>query len=48
VSGDTVTVTVSFRQPMFVLGAGGLFSVTVTGRGTARAVRGIDNGEGAG
>jgi Flp pilus assembly protein TadG len=48
VYGDTVTVAVSFRQPMYVLGAGGLFSVTVTGRATARAVRGIDSGGGAG
>ncbi|MDP9073354.1 MAG: pilus assembly protein TadG-related protein [Actinomycetota bacterium] len=46
VQGDAVTVTVSFRQPMYVLGAGGLMSVTVTGRGTARAVSGIDTGGG--
>ena len=46
VDGDTVTVTVSFRQPMYVLGAGGLFSVTVTGRGAARAVRGVGNSGG--
>ncbi len=42
VSGDQVTVSVSFPQRMYILGAGGLLSVTVTGRGTARAVRGID------
>ena len=41
VSGDWVTVTVSFPQRMYILGAGGLMSVTVTGRGTARAIRGI-------
>jgi uncharacterized membrane protein len=42
VSGDAVTVTVSFPQRLYILGAGGLFSVTVTGRGTARAVRGVE------
>lgn len=41
VSGDTVTVTVSFTQPMYILGAAGLVSVRVTGRGTAHAVRGV-------
>ncbi len=41
VRGDTVTVTVSFRQRLYILGAGGLSSVTVTGRGTARAVPGV-------
>lgn len=42
VTGDTVTVTVSFPQRLYILGAGGLFSVTVTGRGTARAVPGVE------
>jgi uncharacterized membrane protein len=41
VSGDMVTVTVSFTQPLFILGAAGLFSVRVTGAGTAHAVRGV-------
>ncbi len=45
-SGDTVTVTVSFPQRLYMLGAGGLFSVTVRGRGTARAVRGVETGGG--
>jgi uncharacterized membrane protein len=44
VNGDTVTVTISFPQPLYILGAGGLFSVTVTGRGTARAVTGVESG----
>jgi Flp pilus assembly protein TadG len=44
VNGDTVTVTVTFRQQLYILGAGGLFSVTVTGRGTARAVPGVETG----
>lgn len=45
VAGDRVVVTVSFRQPMQVLGIGGLGSVTVTGRGEARAARGVDREE---
>jgi uncharacterized membrane protein len=44
VAGDMVTVTVSFRQRLYILGAGGLFSVLVTGRGTARAVTGVASG----
>jgi hypothetical protein len=40
VQGDVVTVTVSFRHQMLILGIGHLLSVQVTGRGTARAVRG--------
>jgi len=40
--GRQVTVTVSFVQPMYILGIGGLVSRTVSGRGTARAARGID------
>ena len=41
VDGDRVTVTVRFRQPMQILGIGGLGGVTVTGRGEARAERGV-------
>lgn len=41
VAGDRVIVTVSFTQPMLILGIGGLAHVTVTGRGEARAARGI-------
>jgi uncharacterized membrane protein len=44
VSGDAVTVTVSFPQRLYILGAGGLFSVTVSGRGTAQAVSGVTTG----
>ncbi|MEW6473545.1 MAG: pilus assembly protein TadG-related protein [Actinomycetota bacterium] len=40
VEGDTVRVTVSFHQPMLVLGIGGLASVAVTGEGAARAAQG--------
>jgi len=45
-SGDTVTVTVSFAQPMSILGAAGVTSRTVTGRGTAHTVRGIETAGG--
>ena len=48
VNGDTVTVMVSFRQRLYILGAGGLFSATVTGRGTARAVPGVAGVAGVG
>lgn len=41
VDGEVVRVTVSFRQPMLVLGIGGLASVNVTGEGDARAVQGL-------
>ena len=41
VQGDVVTVSVSFPHRMLILGIGHLFSVQVTGRGSARAVRGI-------
>ena len=41
VQGDVVTVSVSFPHRMLILGIGHLFSVNVTGRGSARAVRGI-------
>jgi len=45
VSGDRVVVTVRFRQPMQILGIGGLGAVTVTGRGEARAERGVASAE---
>jgi Flp pilus assembly protein TadG len=41
VEGDRVTVTVSFRQPLQILGIVGLFSSTVHGEGAAHAVRGV-------
>ena len=40
--GRQVTVTVSFSQPMFILGIGGIMSRSVSGRATARALRGIE------
>jgi len=40
VDADTVTVTVSFHQPMLILGIGGLARVAVTGHGSARAAHG--------
>ena len=40
-NGDTITVEVSFERPMTILGAGGLKSVTVHGRGNAHGLRGI-------
>jgi hypothetical protein len=46
VQGDAVTVTVSFSRRMLILGFGGLVSTRVTGRGTARAVPGIESAEG--
>ena len=45
VSGDTVTATVEIDQPLQILGIGGLAQVTVTGRGEARTVRGVERGE---
>ena len=45
VNGDRVAVTVRFRQPMQILGIGGLGAVTVIGRGEARAERGVRTGE---
>lgn len=45
VDGDRVVVTVRFRQPMQILGIAGLGSVTVTGRGEARAERGVARAE---
>jgi Flp pilus assembly protein TadG len=41
VDGDRVTVTVTFDQPMQILGIVGIFSVSVRGQGTAHAVRGV-------
>jgi Flp pilus assembly protein TadG len=41
VNGDRVVVTVRFRQPMQILGIGGIWALTVTGRGEARAERGV-------
>ena len=45
VAGDRVTVTVRFDQPLQILGLGGLGAQTVTGRGEARAVRGVERAE---
>ena len=41
VNGDLVSVIIRLRQPMQILGLGGLRAVTVTGRGEARAERGV-------
>jgi hypothetical protein len=41
VTGDTVTVTVSFSRPMAILGIAGLGSKTVQGRGSAHAAKGV-------
>ncbi len=41
VEGDTVSVTVSWRQPVALLGIVGVRSVAVTGRGRARIVHGV-------
>lgn len=45
IEGDRVSVSVSFAQPMAILGIGGLVKVQVTGRGEARAVRGVTEAE---
>ncbi len=45
VEGGQVVVTLSFDQPTSLLAIIGIDSVTVNGRGRARAVRGIDTGE---
>jgi uncharacterized membrane protein len=42
VQGDAVTVTVADEVPMLILGLGGVWSLEVTGTGSARTVRGID------
>lgn len=44
VTGQEVTVQTSFGQPTALLGIIGIRSVTVTGRGQARAVPGITTG----
>lgn len=41
ISGDTITVDVSFERPMLILGAAGLASTTVHGHGEARGARGV-------
>ena len=45
VDGDRVSVRVSFAQPMTLLRIIGIADVTVSGRGDARSVRGIDRAE---
>jgi hypothetical protein len=44
VSGDTITVHVTFRRPMSMLGLIGLGTQTITGDGTALGVRGVITG----
>jgi len=46
VTGDTVTVDVTFQRPVTLLGIIGLGTVTVTGDGSADAVRGVLTGGG--
>jgi hypothetical protein len=46
VDGDRVSVRLRFAQPLSLLRLVGMDAVTVTGRGEARSVRGIDEGEG--
>jgi Flp pilus assembly protein TadG len=46
VHGDVVTVTVTFRHRMLILGIGHLLSLQVSGKGSAHAVRGIKVTEG--
>lgn len=41
VTGNTVNVTVTARQPMLILGIGGLGGVTVHGAGSASPIRSI-------
>jgi Putative Flp pilus-assembly TadE/G-like len=41
VDGDRVSVTVTFRQPLQILGIVGIFSSAIHGRGAAHAVRGV-------
>ena len=45
VAGDRVAVTVEITQPMQILGVVGIGSHTVTGRGAARAERGVQRVE---
>ncbi len=42
VLGDRVVVDVSFDQPLQILGVAGIASMTVSGTGEARAVRGVE------
>lgn len=42
VMGDRVVVEVSFAQPLQILGVAGVGSMTVSGSGEARAVRGVE------
>ena len=46
VEDDRVSVSLSFAQPMTVLRIFGIDDVTVSGRGQARSIRGIETGEG--
>ena len=46
VEGDEVVVELSFDQPMALLGIIGIDEVSVTGRGRARSVQGMERGEG--
>lgn len=41
IEGNTVTVNVTARQPMLILGIGGLAGVTVHGTGSASPIRSI-------
>jgi len=45
VGGDQVAVTVQLTQPMQILGVAGIGSQTVTGRGVARAERGVQQAQ---
>jgi Flp pilus assembly protein TadG len=47
VQGDVVTVTVTFSHRMLILGLGHLLSISVHGKGSAHAVRGIQKVEGS-
>ncbi len=46
VEDDRVSVSLSFAQPLTVLRVFGIDDVTVSGRGQARSIRGIETGEG--
>jgi len=46
VDGAEVTVSLSFDQPTALLGIIGIDTITVSGRGHARSVRGVQAGEG--
>ena len=45
IAADRVTVTVRITQPMQILGVAGVGPATVTGRGVARAERGVRRAE---